>query len=108
MNTGSNEACDYITTGQCEATTSATKIVTFWGLLIAVIIVACIVEIGALYWYLLLWPICLCILPLIFSQSIKRLIHRSRYSIKNSVLVADALDMHLVCLRLCVSVFPRL
>ena len=68
---GSNEACDYITTGQCEATTNPTTILIFWGLLIAAIIVACIFEIGALYWY----------------------------SIKNSVLVADALDMHLAPLN---------
>jgi hypothetical protein len=53
VNTGSNEACDYITTGQCEATTDVTTIVTFWGLLVGVIIVACIFEIGALYWYTL-------------------------------------------------------
>ena len=66
-NTGSNDACDYITAGQCQATTDVTVIATFWGILVAAIIVACIVEIGALYWY----------------------------SIKNSVLVADALNMHL-------------
>lgn len=66
-NTGSNADCDFIVAGQCEATTNPTTIVTFWGVLIGAIIIACVFEIGALYWY----------------------------SIKNSVLVADALDMHL-------------
>lgn len=65
--TGSNDACDYITAGECEATTDLTRIVGFWSILLSCIIMACIIEIGVLYWY----------------------------SIKNSVKVADALDMHL-------------
>ena len=48
---GSNDNCDFIRTGQCEATTDPILIFTFWGLLIACIIIACIIEIGALYWY---------------------------------------------------------
>lgn len=65
--TGSNEACDYIKFGGCEAVTNVTTIATFWAVLVGAIIVACVFEIGTLYWY----------------------------SIKNSVLVADALNMHL-------------